>query len=27
VVRQQHERMTCEFVRRPEVPEDLKKLL
>jgi succinate dehydrogenase flavoprotein subunit len=27
VVRQQQDRMTCEYVRRPEVPEDLKKLL
>ena len=27
VVRQQHDRMICEYVRRPEVPEDLKKLL
>jgi hypothetical protein len=27
VVRQQHDRMLCEYVRRPEVPEDLRKLL
>jgi succinate dehydrogenase / fumarate reductase flavoprotein subunit len=27
VVRQQQDRMLCEYVRRPEVPEDLKKLL
>jgi len=27
VLRQQHERMICEYVRRPEVPEDLQKLL
>jgi succinate dehydrogenase / fumarate reductase flavoprotein subunit len=27
VVRQQQDRMICEYVRRPEVPEDLKKLL
>jgi succinate dehydrogenase / fumarate reductase, flavoprotein subunit len=27
VVRQQHDRMGCEYVKRPEVPEDLKKLL
>jgi len=27
VVRQQQDRMLCEYVRRPEVPEDLRKLL
>jgi|SwirhirootsSR3_FD_contig_81_1051336_length_7467_multi_3_in_0_out_0_3 succinate dehydrogenase / fumarate reductase flavoprotein subunit len=27
IVRQQHDRMGCEYMRRPEVPEDLKKLL
>ena len=27
VVRQQHDRMACEYMRRPEVPEDLQKLL
>jgi succinate dehydrogenase / fumarate reductase flavoprotein subunit len=27
VVRQQHDRMVCEYVKRPEVPEDLQKLL
>ena len=27
VVRQQQDRMLCEYMRRPEVPEDLRKLL
>src|SRR5262249_43994749 len=27
VVRQQHNQMLCEYMRRPEIPEDLKKLL
>ena len=27
LVRQQHDRMSCEYVKRPEVPDDLKKLL
>jgi succinate dehydrogenase / fumarate reductase flavoprotein subunit len=27
VVRQQHGRVVCEYVKRPDLPEDLKKLL